>query len=173
MAASKDNRGTGGGTNPFFLTLFRDRSDSDEQERNWHLATVHAGEGDPPLRFPVYETLYLINVHAQKLIDLLDEVTSRFNINSESRDYHQSLVQLVRSAVSQSVTEHMNGVEVTDEWLFDRQRAREEDKLLDADDVYVSVRHREAQRVRHGLPPRIQFLDEAASGAETELENDD
>ena len=39
---------------------------------------AHAGEGTPPLRFPVYECLYLINVYSQKLIDLLDEACNRF-----------------------------------------------------------------------------------------------
>jgi hypothetical protein len=78
MAAFKDTRANGCEPNPFFLELFRDLSDSGE--RTWHTAMAHAGEGIPPLRFPVYETLYLINVHAQKLVDLMEELSSRFGI---------------------------------------------------------------------------------------------
>jgi hypothetical protein len=160
MAASKDNRASGCETNPFFLELFRDRSDSDERERTWHTAMAHAGEGMPPLRFPVYETLYQINVHAQKLVDLLEEVSVRFGIDHESLEYHQSLIQFVRAVASQSIAEYMNDVEVTEEWLFERQRVVEENKLRDPDDVYISVRQREAERLGLGLAPRIRFLDQ-------------
>jgi hypothetical protein len=55
MAVSKHTGASGCDTNPFFLELFRDRSESDERERLWHTAMVHAGEGIQPLRFPVYE----------------------------------------------------------------------------------------------------------------------
>jgi hypothetical protein len=37
---------------------------------------------DPPLRFPVYEYLHLINVHAQKLVDLLDETSNRIRVRT-------------------------------------------------------------------------------------------
>jgi hypothetical protein len=112
-----------------------------------------------PLRFPIYETLYLINLHAQKLVDLLYEMTDRFGVDTESLDYHQSLIQLVRAGASQSIAAFMNDVELTDEWLFDRLRVKEEKDLRDPDDVYISVREREKTRVNQGLPPRIQFLD--------------
>ena len=131
---------------------------------------AHAGEGTPPLRFPVYETLYLINVYAQKLVDLLEEVSVRFGIDHESREYHQSLIQFVRAVASQSIAEHMNDVEVTEEWLFERQRVTEENTLRDPDDVYISVRQREAERIGMGLPPRIQFLDKSPSGESTRSE---
>jgi hypothetical protein len=160
MAVPKHTRASGCETNPFFLELFRDRSDSDERERLWHTAMIHAGEGKLPLRFPVYETLYLINLHAQKLVDLFYEMTDRLGIDTESLEYHQSLIQLVRAGASQSIAAFMNDVELTDEWLFDRLRVKEENDLRDPDDVYISVREREKVHVNRGLPPRIQFLDE-------------
>jgi hypothetical protein len=164
MAASKDTRASGCEPSPFFLELFRDLSDSGERERTWHTAMAHAGEGAPPLRFPVYESLYLINVHAQKLVDLLEEVSSRFGIDHESVAYHQSLIQFVRAATSQSIAGRMNDVEITEEWLFERQRLNKESKHRDPDDVYISVRQRESERISQGLPPRIQFVDEALPG---------
>jgi hypothetical protein len=166
MAVTKHTRASGCETNPFFLELFRDLSDSGERERTWHTAMSHAGEGAPPLRFPVYETLYLINVYAQKLVDLLEEVSIRFSIDHESLEYHQSLIQFVRAVASQSIAVHMNDVEITEEWLFERQRMSEENKLRDPEDVYISVRQREAERIDLGLPPRIQFVDQTKTEAE-------
>ena len=171
MAAFKDNRASGCKPSPYFLELFRDRSDSDERERTWHTAIAHAGEGMPPLRFPVYETLYQINVHAQKLVDLLEEVSVRFGIDHESLEYHQSLIQFVRAVASQSIAEHMNDVEVTEEWLFERQRVVEENKLRDPDDIYISVRQREAERIGLGLAPRIRFLDQTPAEPVSEPTN--
>ena len=171
MAASKHTRASGCETNPFFLELFRGRSDTDERERTWHTAVAHAGEGMPPLRFPVYGTLYLINVHAQKLVDLLEEMSSRFGIDHESLEYHQSLIQYVRAVASQSIAEYMNGVEITEEWLFERQRMNEESKFRDPEDVYISVRQREAERIARGLPPRIEFLDELKTKADSQPRN--
>jgi hypothetical protein len=171
MAASKHTRASGCETNPFFLELFRERSDTDERERTWHTAVAHAGAGTPPLRFPVYEALYLINVHAQKLVDLLEKISSRFGIDHESLEYHQSLIQYVRAVASQSIAEYMNGVEITEEWLFERQRMNEESKFRDPDDVYISVRQREADRIARGLPPRIAFLDEPKTKADSQPRN--
>ena len=55
----------------------------------------------------------------------------------------------------------MAGVEQTEAWLHQSQRRVEEEKLRDPDDVYISVRQREAERLRQRLSPRIQFLDES------------
>jgi hypothetical protein len=161
MAVFKHSRASGCETNPFFLELFRDRSESDERERMWQTAMLHAGEGTQPLRFPVYETLYLINLYCQKLIDLLEDASKRFGIDRESHDYRQSLIQMVRSETSQGITEYMNEVEMTDEWLFERLWRKEQLKLRDPEDAYLEVRRQEADRVDQGLPPRVQFLSES------------
>jgi hypothetical protein len=160
MAVSKHSRKAVPGTNPFSLKLFRNSSVSPERERAWHDTVRHAGTGNPPLRFPVYEHLYLLNVHAQKMVELLAELSRRFAIGREPMLYHQSLIQFVRASVSQGIVESMNGVEQTDAWLHQSQQRLEENKLRDPDDVYISVRRREAERLRQRLPPRVQFLDE-------------
>ena len=163
MAVSKHNGASCCDTNPFFLELFRGRSESDERERLWHTAMVHAGQGTPPLRFPVYECLYLINVHSQKLVDLLEEVSNRFGVEQESLTYYQSLIQCVRAGASQDIVSFMNDVELTEEWLFERLRVNEEKKFRDPEDAYLDVRRQEAERKEQGLPPRIQFLEEPQS----------
>jgi len=160
MAVSKHNRVGGYETNPFFLELFREHGESDERERHWHTAIAHAGEGDPPLRFPAYECLYRINVYAQRLVDLLDEISSRFGLGHETFAYHQSLIQSVRASASQDIVSFMNGVEITEEWLFEQLRKREETKLRDPEDAYLEVRRLEAERLENGLPPRIEFVED-------------
>jgi hypothetical protein len=155
MAVSKHTRAAGCETNPFFLELFRDHSESDERERQWHAAMAHAGEGTSPMRFPVYECLYLINVYSQRLVDMLDEACSRFGVEHESLVYYQSLIQCVRAGASQDIVAFMNDIELTEEWLFERQRVNEERKFRDPEDAYFEVQRLEAERVEKGLPPRI------------------
>jgi hypothetical protein len=161
MAVSKHTRTSGDETNPFFQELFRNSRVSKEREHAWHDAVRHAGTGSPPLRFPTYEHLYLLNVYAQKMVELLEELGGNFSIKREPMLYRQSLIQYVRASASQDVVDFMSGVELTEEWLFESQRRKEENSLRDPDDVYISVRHREAERAQQGLPPRVQFLDKS------------
>ena len=161
MAFFKHHSASGCDINPFFFELFRDRSDSGERERLWHIAMAHAGEGTPPLRFPVYECLYLINVYSQKLVDLLDEACNHFGVEHESLVHYQSLIQGVRAGASQDIVSFMNDVELTEEWLFERLRVNEERKFRDPEDAYLEVRRQEAERAEKGLPPLVQFLKEA------------
>lgn len=161
MAVSKHNRASGCETNPFFLEVFREHSESDERERLWHAAMGHAGEGDPPLRFPVYECLYRINIYAQKLVDLLDEASSRFGVEYASVTYYQSLIQSVRAGASQDIICFMNGVELTEAWLFEQLRKHEETKLRDPEDAYLEVRRLEAERAEKGLPRRLEFIEDS------------
>jgi hypothetical protein len=163
MAASKDTRRAASGTKPFFLKLFRDSKVPKERERAWHEAMRHSGTGNPPLRFPVYEHLYLLNAYTQEMVKLLDELSRNFAVNRESLPHYKSLLQYVRASTSHGVIEFMAGVEQTEAWLHERQLRTEEEKLRDPDDVYISVRQREAERVRQGLPQRIQFLDKSVT----------
>jgi len=113
------------------------------------------------LRFPVYEHLYLLNVYAQRMVELLEELSRKFAINTESLPYYQAMLQFVRASASHGLIDFMAGVEETEAWLHQSQQRVEEEKLRDPDDVYISVRKREAERLRQRLPPRIQFLDES------------
>jgi hypothetical protein len=159
MAVSKHSRASGCETNPFFLELFREQSEPDERERHWHTAMAHAGECDPPLRFPAYECLYRINVHAQKLVELLDEASTRFGVTHESVAYLQALIQSVRAGASQDIVSFMNGVELTEAWLFEQLRRSEEAKLRDPEDVYLEVKRLESERAEKGLLPRLEFIE--------------
>jgi len=161
MAVSKNTRRSASDTNELFESFFHNTQVSEERERAWHDAVRHAGTGTPPLRFPVYEHFYSLNIYAQKLVDLLKEVSSKFGFNQETSLYHQSLIQYVRAGASRELLESMTGIEHTDAWLFESQRKMEEKSFRDPDDVYFLVRDREQERIQQGLPPRIRFLDDA------------
>jgi hypothetical protein len=164
MAVSKHTRKGASGTNPVFRELFRNSQVSTAREQEWQNAMRHAGTGTPPLRFPIYEHLYQFNQCAQKMVELLEELGNRFAIDPEARTYHQSLIQYVRAVISLDIVESMAGVEHTEAWLFQTQQRSEEEKLRDPDDVYITVRQREAERIKTGLAPRIRFMDEPRSG---------
>jgi hypothetical protein len=163
MAVSKHTRRSDADTNELFQSFFQNSQVSEERERAWQDAVRHAGTGTPPLRFPVYEYLYFLNIYAQKMVDLLKELSSRFGLNQEISLYHQSLIQYVRAGACQELLESMTGIEHTEAWLFESLRRTEEKELRDPDDVYSLVRDREQERIQQGLPPRIRFLDDAAA----------
>ena len=163
MATSKDTFRSGSDTNPLFRELFRNSQVSDKRQQEWQDAVRHAGTGTTPLRFPVYEHLYQFNLCVQKMVELLEELSNKFAINPEARLYHQSLIQFVRASISLDIVEQMAGVEHTEAWLFQSQQRSEERKLRDPDDVYITVRQREAERIKMGLSPRIRFIDETRS----------
>jgi hypothetical protein len=71
MAVSKNTRRSASDTNELFQSFFQNSQVSEERKRAWHDAVRDTGTGTPPLRFPVYEHLYSLNVYAQKMVDLL------------------------------------------------------------------------------------------------------
>jgi hypothetical protein len=163
MAASKHTRKGEPGTNPVFRELFRNSNISEKRQQEWQDSVRHAGAGTPPLRFPVYEHLYQFNLCAEKMVELLEELSNKFAIEPKALLYHQSLIQFARAVISLDIVESMAGVEHTEAWLFQTQQRSEEEKLRDPDDVYITVRRREAERMKMGLPPRIRFLDQPRS----------
>jgi hypothetical protein len=163
MAVSKHTRPPGSDTNLFIRELFRKSQVSDKRQQEWQDAVRHAGTGTPPVRFPVYEHLYQFNLCAQKMVELLQELGIKFDIDPEARLYHQSLIQFVRASISLDIVESMAGVEHTEAWLFQSQQRSEEENLRDPDDVYITVGQREAERIKMGLSPRIRFMNEPRS----------
>jgi hypothetical protein len=160
MAVSKSTRRSTPDTNEPLKQIFRQSQVSKDREKAWIRALLGSETGDPPLRFPVYSSLYLINTAAQQLIDALRSVSERFSIDETWSTYQQALVQFVRASASRNILAAMTEIEHTEAWLFETQRKLEEKKFLDPDDVYHHVRDREEERIQQGLPPRIQFVDE-------------
>jgi hypothetical protein len=163
MAVSKHTRRPVSETNQKLQKLFRNSmASSDGREQEWRKALDHTETGMPPLRFPIYEHLYFLNIYSQRLVDLIREITGKFGISRRDSLYHESLIQQVRAGVAGDVLDRMHGVEVTEEWLFGSLRREEEKGFHDPDDVYLEVQKREKERIKDGLAPRICFLDEDA-----------
>jgi hypothetical protein len=160
MAVSKSTRRPYSNTRQQFQAIFRKSTISEERRRARDRATAHLDDGPPVLRFPLYEHLYSLNLYAQKLVDVMAEIGAKLDLPPENALYHQHLIQHCRASVTSDVLDHMFDIEHTEEWLFESLRRVEEKKLRDPDDVYLSVREREAERMRAGDPPRIRFLDE-------------
>jgi hypothetical protein len=159
MAVSKHTRRSDSDTNQRIQNIFRRSQVSAERKQAWHQAVQYAEIGTPPLRFPIYEQLYFLNVYSQKLVDLVKEIASKFGIRPEQCLYHQSMIQQVRAGVTGDVLAYMNGIEVTEEWISGSLRREEEKGFRDPDDVYLEVQAREKERIKKGLTPRIHFLD--------------
>ncbi len=159
MAVSKNTRKSATDTNHLLQRFFRNiQVPDDGREQVWREAVRHAEAGT--LRFPVYESLYFLNLYSQKLVDLIREMTGKFGIRPEQSLYHQAMIQQVRAGITSDVLGHMHGVEITEEWLFGCLRREEEKQFRDPDDVYLEVQEREKKRIKQGHPPRVRFLDE-------------
>jgi hypothetical protein len=160
MAVSKSTRRSTRDTNQPLREIFQKSPVSKDREQAWIHALLHSETGDPPLRFPVYSSLYLINTAAQQLVDALRTVSERFSIDETWSTYQQALVQSVRASASRNILATMAEIELTESWLFEAQCKIEEDRFRDPDEIYFQVREREEERAKQGFPPRIQFLDE-------------
>jgi hypothetical protein len=110
MATSKSTRRTRPHTNPTPESILRKSNVSAERQQAWKAAQTSSG----PLRFPAYEQLYRLNLCAEQLISVLKQ------IHEPSSNYHQILVQKIRSEVSQHLLEMMNNIEIT-EWFVSEQ----------------------------------------------------
>jgi hypothetical protein len=160
MAVSKSTRGRTDDTRRRIQTLFHKSRVSEERRRAWHSATAHLEAGVAGLRFPVYEDLYNLNLHVQKLFDLVGKIHEKLSTPPDDALYHQYLIQQIRSAVTSDVLDQMGDIEHIEGWLFESLRRAEERKLRDPEDVYLMVREQEAERARNGNPPRIRFLED-------------
>jgi hypothetical protein len=159
MAVSKNTRRSDQDTNHLLQRFFRNLKVPDNgREQAWREAVQHAEAGT--LRFPVYESLYFVNLYSQKLVDLIKEMTGKFGIRLEQTLYHQAMIQQVRAGITSDVLGHLHGIEITEEWLFGCLRREEEERFRDPHDVYLDVQERENKRMKQGLPPRVRFLDE-------------
>jgi hypothetical protein len=107
----------------------------------------------PKLR--IYESLFLFNQGVDHLIALLRNM-ARFPF-ADKDSMHSAIVEFeeVRCGMNADYTEHLADSERFDEGQFWKQRRAFETKWRDPDDVYIDVDHREAERKKQGLPPRL------------------
>jgi hypothetical protein len=166
MAISKSTRRHPDDTRRRIQSLFQKSHVSKERRRAWYSATAHLEAGVDGLRFPIYERLYNFNLYAQKLADLVEEISESLSIPPDDAHYHQYLIQQIRSSITSDVLDQMADIEHIEGWLFESLRRTEERKLRDPEDIYLMVREQETERAGKGIPPRIHFLDDDSTGQE-------
>jgi hypothetical protein len=74
----------------------------------------------------------------------------------------QAEIEEVRSDVNADFMEQLAECELKDAGRFWKQRRAYERKREDPDDVYFEVQHREEERKKQGLPPRLGIVPNSA-----------
>jgi len=118
----------------------------------------------PKLR--LYENLFLWNQGVDQLVAILRRM-AKFSCAHHSRLRHaQNEIEEVRADVNADLLEEQAEFELKDAGRCYTQRRAYEKKLEDPDDVYIEVEHREAERRKQGLPPRIGITSHPAADDE-------
>ena len=82
--------------------------------------------------------------------------------NKESLCSAQAEIEEVRASMNADFTEQLGDRERHDEGRLWKQRRAIEKKWRDPDDVYIDVAHREEERKKQGLPPRVGVVPSSA-----------
>lgn len=110
------------------------------------------------MRFPIYESLYLLNRNLQETVDLLDRIQKSPRMPGQKFKAYQVEIECLRAEATQDVLEIMNDIEIHEAYKWSKQKKAYDDTLRDPDDVYLEVQRREAERRKKGLPPLIGIL---------------
>ncbi len=104
----------------------------------------------PKLR--LYETLFLWNQGVDQPVALLR------GMEKSALQCAQAGIEEVRADVNADFLEEQAEYELDDAGRFWRKRRAYEKEREDPDDVYINVLHREEERKKKGLPPRIGIV---------------
>ena len=123
----------------------------------------------PPARSPklrIYESLFLLNQGVDQVVAILRRMAKFPFANKKSLYSAQAEIEEVRAGMNADFTEQVADRERHDEGRLWKQRRAFEKKLRDPDDVYIDVAHREEERKKQGLPPRVGIVPHAAVAEE-------
>lgn len=118
----------------------------------------------PKLR--IYESLFLLNEGVDHVVKLLRDIGKFHFADKESVQSAVAEIEEVRADLNADFTEYLADSERLDEGRFWKQRRAFEKKWRDPDDVYIDVEHREEERKKQGLPPRVGVLPHSAVAEE-------
>ena len=103
----------------------------------------------------IYESLFLFNQGVERVVALLRNMEKFHFADRESVQSIIMEIEELRCDMNADFAEHLADSERFDEGRFWKQRRAFEKKWRDPDDVYVEVEHREKERKKQGLPPRL------------------
>jgi hypothetical protein len=110
----------------------------------------------PKLR--IYESLFLLNQGVDQVVATLRGMRKFPFVRKDALQCAQDEIEEVRAGMNADFIEELAPRERDDEGRFWKQRRTYEKKLEDPDDAYLSVKEREEERQKRGLPPRIGIL---------------
>jgi hypothetical protein len=114
----------------------------------------------------IYESLFLLNQGFDQVVALLRDMEKFSIADKESMQSALAEIEEVRSGVNADFVEQLGDRERNDEGRFWKQRRSIEKKWRDPDDVYLDVEHREEERKKQGLPPRVGVVPHSAVAEE-------
>jgi hypothetical protein len=114
----------------------------------------------PKLR--IYETLFRLNQSFDEVARILRSMMKFLAAHKDSLQCAQDEIEEVRAGVNADGIETLGDRERHDEGRFWKRRRAYEKRLEDPDDVYIDVQHREHERKKQGLPPRVGVVPHAA-----------
>jgi len=106
----------------------------------------------------IYETLFLWNQGVDQLVALLRGMEKLPFARKSALQCAQAGIEEVRADVNADFLEEQAEYELDDAGRFWKQRRAYEKQREDPDDVYINVLHREEERKKQGLPPRIGIV---------------
>src|SRR5262249_47536228 len=115
--------------------------------------------GTPKLR--IYETLFRLNQTFDEVGRILRSLMRLPAAHKGSLQCAQNEIEEVRAGVNADLVEKLADRERYDEGRFWKRRRAYEKRSEDPDDVYIDVQHRENERKKQGLPPRVGVLPHA------------
>jgi hypothetical protein len=118
----------------------------------------------PKLR--IYEYLFLLNQKLQETIQILKQLEKCPWLRRDFLRSFQIEVEDLRAQTNFEVIEHMSDREQHDWAHFGKLRREWDRKFEDPDDVYLKAEHREKERRKQGLPPRLGIIPHEVIAAE-------
>ena len=110
----------------------------------------------PKLR--LYECLFLWNEGVDQLVAVLRSIGKLPFARKRAFQHARNEIEEMRADVNADLLEEQAEHELDDAGRFYKQRRAYEKEREDPDDVYISVQHREEERKKQGLPPRIGIV---------------
>jgi hypothetical protein len=118
----------------------------------------------PKLR--IYEYLFLLNQKLQETVQILKQLEKCPWLRRDFLRSFQVEVEDLRAQANFEVIEHLSDREQHDWAHFGKLRREWDRRLEDPDDVYLKAEHREEERRKQGLPPRLGIIPHGAIAAE-------
>lgn len=115
-----------------------------------------------------FESLFLWNQGVDQIVSTLHHMESFPFTRKKALQYAQAQIEEIRADVNADFMEELGDRELDDAGRFSKQRRAYEKKREDPDDVYIDVLHREEERKRQGLPPRVGIVPYSAVADEEE-----